>query len=71
MTSEGRFTRFGFNVIPDGLDHYTNAINFNRDVVNGAHDRDLLIGVIHVAVFQRDDYAIGERDNSKKVKVVA
>lgn len=60
MTVEDRFTRFGFEVTAEGLDHYTNAINFNRDVVIGAHYRDLLIGVVHVAVFQRDDYPIGE-----------
>ena len=60
MTAEDRFTRFGFNVTADGLDHYTNAINFNRDVVIGALYRGLLIGVVHVAVFQRDNYPHGE-----------
>jgi hypothetical protein len=42
------------NVTAEGLDDDTNAINFIRDVVIGAHYRDLLIGVVHVAVFQRD-----------------
>ncbi|GAB2182296.1 hypothetical protein DLREEDagrD3_25190 [Denitratisoma sp. agr-D3] len=60
MTSEDRFTRFGFEVTPKGLDHYTDSINFNRDVVIGAHYRELLIGVVHVAVYQRDRHPIGE-----------
>jgi len=60
MTAEDRFTRFGFDVTAKGLDHYADSINFNRDVVIGAHYRDLLIGVVHVAVFQRDNYPVGE-----------
>jgi pimeloyl-ACP methyl ester carboxylesterase/GNAT superfamily N-acetyltransferase len=60
MNNEDRFTRFGFDVTERGLDHYTNSINFNRDVVIGAHYRELLIGVVHVAVFQRDAYPVGE-----------
>ena len=60
MGAEDRFTRFGFDVTEKGLDHYTDSINFNRDVVIGAHYRELLIGVVHVAVFQRDAYPVGE-----------
>lgn len=60
MTAEDRFTRFGFDVSVQGLDNYTDNINFNRDVVIGALYRDLLIGVVHIAVFQRENHPSGQ-----------
>lgn len=60
MSAEDRFTRFGYEISAEGLDRYVDSINFNRDVVIGAHYRGLLIGVVHVAVYQQDGFPSGE-----------
>nr|WP_176426012.1 alpha/beta fold hydrolase [Chromobacterium sp. ASV5] len=60
LSAEDRFTRFGFDISVDRLDRYADDINFNRDIVIGALYRGLLIGMVHIAVFQADAHPCGE-----------
>lgn len=60
LSADDRFTRFGLELTPPALSSYVDSINFNRDIVIGAHYRALLIGVVHIAVFQHEAYPCGE-----------
>jgi hypothetical protein len=60
LSPDDLFTRFGLTLGPASLASYVDSINFNRDIVIGAHYRGLLIGVVHIAVLQTDAFPHGE-----------
>ncbi|KJV27669.1 hypothetical protein VI06_13585 [Aquitalea magnusonii] len=60
LSPDDLFTRFGLTLGPASLVSYVDSINFNRDIVIGAHYRGLLIGVVHIAVLQTDAFPHGE-----------
>ncbi len=60
LNDEDRFTRFGLEMSEAALADYVDRINFNRDIVIGVLYRGLLIGVVHIAVFQHEGHPCGE-----------
>ena len=50
LSTEDRRLRFGGPMAAEGIDHYVDGIDFERDAVFGVHDDRLaLVGVAHVA----------------------
>ena len=61
LDGESLRNRFNSVVIPERLDAYVAAINFNRDVVMGAYTHDgKLVGAAHVTIFHADGFPVGE-----------
>lgn len=60
LDEEDRALRFGACTSDATLVNYTQDLNFNRDVAEGAWDAGRLIGFAHLAVFPEDGYPVGE-----------
>jgi hypothetical protein len=60
LDKTGRELRFGTAMSDGSLAKYVAAIDFGSDIVEGAWDDNLLVGVAHLAVYREDDHRVGE-----------
>jgi RimJ/RimL family protein N-acetyltransferase len=55
-----RVLRFGTRAPDESVASYVAAIDFDRDIVEGVWDDEMLVGVAHLAVYPEDDHLVGE-----------
>jgi len=60
LDERGRELRFGSALTDGSVAKYVSAIDFGSDIVEGAWDDNLLVGVAHLAVYPENGHPVGE-----------
>lgn len=60
LDKHSRAFRFGTPAPDESVAKYGAAIDFERDIVEGVWDDEILVGVAHLAVYPDDGHQVGE-----------
>ena len=60
LDKNSRALRFGTPASDESVAKYVAAIDFDRDIVEGVWDDEILVGVAHLAVYREDGHPVGE-----------
>jgi hypothetical protein len=60
LDKSSRVFRFGAAASDRTIAQYVAALDFERDIVVGCWDDDILVGVAHLALYPKDDQPVGE-----------